>query len=153
MMRRRPLRALLPLAIVALVALAGACGGDDDEATGPVETDLSGDYVMISVTQGGVTLGPDQGATGIPCDITVEGDSVEIRVPAIQGTYTGTLGADGNTLTGLDWDGANIWSVTKTTPGKPDSVSSVNATPAAAGRKYLPTRVPTTSWIRIAISS
>ena len=63
-MRRRPLRALLPLAVVALVGIAGACGGDDDEGTGPVETNLSGDYLLVSVTQAGVTLGPAQGATG-----------------------------------------------------------------------------------------
>ena len=63
-MRRSPLRALLPLAVVALVGIAGACGGDDDEPTGPVETDLSGDYLIVSITQGGVTIGPAQGATG-----------------------------------------------------------------------------------------
>ena len=102
MMRLRPLRALLPLAVVALVGMAGACGGDDDEGTGPVETDLSGDYVMISVTQGGVTLGPDQGATGTLI-LTETRYTLSVTVPGPTGPTTtedtGTYETDGNTWT------------------------------------------------------
>ncbi len=59
-MRRRFLRAMLPLTAVALMGVAGACGGDDDNGTtdppGPV--DLSGSYELASFSQGGFTLGP-----------------------------------------------------------------------------------------------
>lgn len=43
----------------------------------------------------------DQGAAGIPCRVTTgPGDAVSVDVPAVQGSWTGTLSADGNTLTG-----------------------------------------------------
>jgi CubicO group peptidase (beta-lactamase class C family) len=43
----------------------------------------------------------DQGAMGIPCRVTVgPGDAVALDVPAVHGTWTGTLSADGTTLTG-----------------------------------------------------
>ena len=101
-MRRRPLRALLPLAIVALVGIAGACGGDDDEPTAPIQTDLSGDYVLVSVTQGGVTLGPAQGATGTL--VTTETRyTLNVTLPGPTGPVTtedtGTYQTDGNTWT------------------------------------------------------
>jgi hypothetical protein len=102
MMRLRPLRGLLPLAIVALVGIAGACGGDDDEPTGPVETDLSGDYVMVSVTQAGVTVGPDQGATGTLA-VTQTRYTLSATLPGPEGPITtedtGTYQTDGNTWT------------------------------------------------------
>ena len=102
MMRRRPLRALLPLAVVALVGMAGACGGDDDEGMGPVQTDLSGDYLMVSVTQGGVTLGPAEGATGTLV-VTQTRYTLSVTVPGPTGPITtedtGTYQTDGNTWT------------------------------------------------------
>ena len=101
-MRRRPLRALLPLAIVALVGIAGACGGDDDDPTGPVETDLSGDYVLVSVTQGGITVGPAEGATGTLA-VTQTRYTLSVTVPSPTGPITtedtGTYATDGNTWT------------------------------------------------------
>ena len=101
-MRRRPLRALLPLAIVALVGIAGACGGDDDEPTAPIQTDLSGDYVLVSGTQGGVTLGPAQGATGTLA-LTETRYTISITVPGPGGPIitedTGTYETDGNNWT------------------------------------------------------
>ena len=101
-MRRRPLRALLPLAVAALVGMAGACGGDDDEGMGPVQTDLSGDYLMVSVTQGGVTLGPAQGATGTLV-VTQTRYTLSVTVPGQNGPMTtedtGTYETDGNTWT------------------------------------------------------
>ena len=101
-MRRRPFRALLPLAIVALVGVAGACGGDDDEPAGPVETDLSGDYLLVSVTQGGVTLGPAQGATGTLA-VTQTRYTLSVTVPGPTGPVTtedtGTYATDGATWT------------------------------------------------------
>ena len=101
-MRRRSLRALLPLAIVALVGIAGACGGDDDDPTGPVETDLSGDYVLVSVTQGGITVGPAEGATGTLA-VTQTRYTLSVTVPSPTGPITtedtGTYQTDGNTWT------------------------------------------------------
>jgi len=101
-MRRRPLRALLPLAVVALVGIASACGGDDDEGTGPVTTDLSGDYLLVSVTQAGVTLGPAQGATGTLA-VTQTRYTLSVTVPGPTGPITtedtGTYETDGNSWT------------------------------------------------------
>ena len=46
----------------------------------------------------------DQGANGIPCaDITVEGQSLSFSVPAVHGTWKGTVSAEGKVLTGT-WD-------------------------------------------------
>lgn len=101
-MTRRTFRAFLPLAVVALVGIAGACGGDDDEPMGPVETDLTGTYELVSVTQGGVTLGPAQGATGT-LTATQTRYTVDITVPSPAGPIntvdTGTYMTDGNTWT------------------------------------------------------
>lgn len=101
-MRRRPLRALVPLVIVALVGIAAGCGGDDEEPTGPVETDLSGTYELVSVTQGGITLGPAQGATGT-LTATRTNYAIDITVPSPDGPIntvdTGTYQTDGNTWT------------------------------------------------------
>jgi hypothetical protein len=102
MMKRSLLRALVPLAVVALVGVAGACGGDDDEGMGPVETDLSGDFLLVSVTQGGVTLGPAQGATGTLV-LTDTRYTINLTVPGPTGPIntvdTGTYQTDGNTWT------------------------------------------------------
>jgi len=101
-MKRRPLRALLPLAAVALVGIASACGGDDDPTDPPQQTDLSGDYIMVSVTQGGVTLGPAQGATGTLA-VTQTRYTLSVTVPGPNGPIitedTGTYETDGNTWT------------------------------------------------------
>ncbi len=42
----------------------------------------------------------DQRAFGIPCQITVSTRQIEIKVPAVSGGWTGTLSAEGNTLSG-----------------------------------------------------
>jgi hypothetical protein len=82
--------------------MAGACGGDDDEGTGPVQTDLSGDYLLVSVTQGGVTLGPDQGASGTLV-VTQTRYTLSVTVPGPTGPITtedtGTYQTDGNSWT------------------------------------------------------
>jgi len=56
-MTRSPIRVLLPLAMLAFTGLTAACG-DDDPVSPPVETDLSGTYELVSLTQAGVTIGP-----------------------------------------------------------------------------------------------
>ncbi len=42
----------------------------------------------------------DQGAAGIPCIATVNGTSLSVHVPAVQGSLVGTESDDGNTVTG-----------------------------------------------------
>jgi hypothetical protein len=59
-MRRRLSALLLPLGAVALVGFTTACG-DDGNGNGtnpPPETDLSGTYQLVSITQSGLTLSP-----------------------------------------------------------------------------------------------
>ncbi|MEZ4761891.1 MAG: hypothetical protein R3C26_01400 [Calditrichia bacterium] len=44
---------------------------------------------------------PDQGTTGIPVsNVSVNGDKLAIEVSTINGTYSGTLSPDGNTVDG-----------------------------------------------------
>ena len=46
----------------------------------------------------------DQGALGIPCsDFVLSGAQFSFNVPAVSGTYSGTVSADGKTITGT-WD-------------------------------------------------
>jgi CubicO group peptidase (beta-lactamase class C family) len=43
----------------------------------------------------------DQGAIGIPCaDFQIDGNTLSFRVPAVNGTWKGTVSADGASLTG-----------------------------------------------------
>jgi serine-type D-Ala-D-Ala carboxypeptidase/endopeptidase len=43
----------------------------------------------------------DQGAMGIPCsDVKLDGQKLTLTVPAVHGTYDGTLSADGTRITG-----------------------------------------------------
>ena len=47
---------------------------------------------------------PDQGARGIPCtDFVLSGVQFSFNVPAVHGAYSGTVSADGKTITGT-WD-------------------------------------------------
>jgi serine-type D-Ala-D-Ala carboxypeptidase/endopeptidase len=51
----------------------------------------------------------DQKAFGIPCNnVTVNGDAVSFDVPAVTGKWSGTLSADGKTLTGTWTQGGLI---------------------------------------------
>jgi hypothetical protein len=46
----------------------------------------------------------DQGARGIPCsDFVLSGAQFSFNVPAVHGTYSGMVSADGKTITGT-WD-------------------------------------------------
>jgi hypothetical protein len=78
-----------------------ACSSDDP-VDPPVETDLSGAYVLDSVTQGGVTLGPAEGATGT-LTLTETRYTLSITVPSLTGPITtedtGTYQTDGDTWT------------------------------------------------------
>jgi D-alanyl-D-alanine-carboxypeptidase/D-alanyl-D-alanine-endopeptidase len=46
---------------------------------------------------------PDQGATGIECNLEAGEGTLRFSVPAVKGTWKGTVSADGKTLTGV-WD-------------------------------------------------
>jgi hypothetical protein len=99
-MRRRPLRALVPVAMLTLV-LTAACGSDDP-VNPPVETDLSGTYTLVSVTQAGVTLTPAEGATGT-LTLTKTTYAIDLTIPSPAGPVNtvdnGTYQTDGNTWT------------------------------------------------------
>jgi serine-type D-Ala-D-Ala carboxypeptidase/endopeptidase len=50
---------------------------------------------------GGTLDSPDQGVRGIPCaDFHLDGTALSFHVPAVGGLWTGTVSADGATLTG-----------------------------------------------------
>lgn len=103
-MRLRSLRAPLLVALVALAGSVAACGDDDDDngTNPPNEVDLSGTYTLVSVTQGGITLTPAQGATGtlVLTDTTY---SIDLTIPGPTGPNntvdSGTYAIDGNTWT------------------------------------------------------
>jgi CubicO group peptidase (beta-lactamase class C family) len=55
-------------------------------------------------TQGGTLDSADQGALGIPCaDFHLQGNTLSFTVPSVQGSWAGTVAADGATLAGT-WD-------------------------------------------------
>ncbi len=57
--------------------------------------------VSDSGTLAGTLDSPDQGAFGIPVSsVTVTGDSIEVVIPAISGSYDGRLSADNSTIEG-----------------------------------------------------
>ncbi len=54
----------------------------------------------------------DQGANGIPCtDFQFDGNSLSFRVPAVNGTWKGTMSADGASLAGT-WSQGNALALT-----------------------------------------
>ena len=87
--------------MLVFAGLSTACSSDDP-VDPPVETDLSGAYVLDSVTQGGVTLGPAEGATGT-LTLTETRYTLSITVPSLTGPITtedtGTYQTDGDTWT------------------------------------------------------
>jgi hypothetical protein len=51
----------------------------------------------------------DQNTMGIPCgSVKLDGRKVSVDVPAVKGTYDGTLGADGKTMRGTWLQGAPL---------------------------------------------
>jgi D-alanyl-D-alanine-carboxypeptidase/D-alanyl-D-alanine-endopeptidase len=102
------------LVAMAMLALApspisaqqnSAIAGDYAGTLGPLHVKLH-----LKVNPAGKVTGtldsPDQGAIGIRCtDFHVDGESVSFSVPAVNGTWKGTVSADG-TLAGT-WDQGN----------------------------------------------
>jgi len=105
-MTRRSLRALLPVAIVTLAGLTTACSDDEQPTNLPEPTDLSGTYELVSLTQGGITIGPAQGATGALV-LTQTTYSIDLTVPnpddpfgpGINTVDNGTYSTDGSNWT------------------------------------------------------
>jgi hypothetical protein len=58
-------RLWVPALTLALLGTIPGCSSDDDGTTDPpTRVDLSGNYTMVSITSGGITLTPAEGATG-----------------------------------------------------------------------------------------
>ena len=105
-MRRRSLRVFVPLAVVALVGLAGACGSDDDSGTDPPQqTDLSGNYELVSFTQAGFTLAPPVATGTLVTTQTTYSISIthpdpdDLLGPPLTTVDSGTYSTSGSTWT------------------------------------------------------
>jgi len=87
--------------------------------------DIAGDYIGTlgplhlrlhlmsgaSGTLNGTMDSPDQGANGIACaDFHLESNALSFSVPAVHGSWKGTVAGDGRTLTGT-WDQGNPMSL------------------------------------------
>ena len=58
-------------------------------------------HAAVDGTLSGTLDSPDQGAAGIPCaDFRVDGSKFSFAVPAVHGTWSGTIANGGTTLTG-----------------------------------------------------
>ena len=85
---------------------APAIAGDYAGVLGPLQVKLH-----LKVDAAGAITGaldsPNQGANGIPCaDFHQDGQTLTFSVPAVHGSWKGTVSADGKTLTGT-WDQGN----------------------------------------------
>ena len=94
-------RVPLIMSVLAL-ALSGVACSDDDTPNEPPATDLSGTYELVSLTQGGVTLTPAEGATGT-LTLTATTYVLSVTVPSQAGPVTtedsGTYQTSGNNWT------------------------------------------------------
>src|SRR5579871_6413838 len=76
-----------------------AIAGDYAGALGPLHVKLH-----LKVDTAGAITGaldsPNQGANGIPCaDLHLDGQTLSFSVPAVHGSWKGTVSADAKTLT------------------------------------------------------
>jgi len=81
-------------------AQAGAIHGDYLGTLGPLHLKL---HITAAAdgTLNGTLDSPDQGASGIPCaDFRLQGNTLSFAVPAVRGSWQGTVGSDGTTLSG-----------------------------------------------------
>lgn len=107
--------AAIPLTLAPGDAPAGpAVAGLDGTWNGALPTPTGGQLRLVLHVRSGhygasATLdSPDQLAKGIPIrELTREGQAVRFTVPAVGGAYSGTLSADGQTLTGSWSQGAS----------------------------------------------
>ncbi|MGC2299472.1 MAG: serine hydrolase, partial [Acidobacteriaceae bacterium] len=109
------------MAAFALLLLAVCVVATPFKARAQVASNIAGDYVgalgplhvklhlKVDATGGitGTLDSVDQGANGIPCaDFHLDGQALSFSVPAVHGTWKGTVAAAGKTLTGT-WDQGN----------------------------------------------
>jgi D-alanyl-D-alanine-carboxypeptidase/D-alanyl-D-alanine-endopeptidase len=100
---------LLGVCVIAIMPLRARAqaksgiGGDYLGAIGPLHLKLH-----LKVDPSGLVTGtldsPDQGANGIPCaDFHVDGQALSFSVPAVHGSWKGTVANDGASLSGT-WE-------------------------------------------------
>lgn len=94
---------LLTVPSSARAQAAPAIAGDYAGVLGPLQVKLH-----LKVDAAGAITGtldsPSQGANGIPCaDFHLDGQTLTFSVPAVHGSWKGTVSADNKTLTGT-WD-------------------------------------------------
>ncbi len=105
--------------------------GDYAGLLGPLHVKLHLAAAHDGVLSGTVDS-PDQNMMGLPCaDLHVNGQSLSFTVPAVSGTYTGILSADGSSLSG-------VWSQGNPTPLNLTRVATTTATSAAVESPLLP---------------
>jgi CubicO group peptidase (beta-lactamase class C family) len=108
LMNTNRLRALL---LPALLASAALLWGAEPPAAVVPEGDFEGQLgplrILLHIAKSpqgqltGTLDSPNQGARGIPvADIRVEGATLSLRVPTVNGTWTGAISSDGATLAG-----------------------------------------------------
>ena len=84
----------------------------------------------------------DQGANGLPCaDFQIDGNTLSFRVPVVNGTWKGTIGADGTSLSGTWTQGRpmalNFTRDTFVASEKPSAVDGVWLGTVQAGGRSL----------------
>ncbi len=86
-----------------------------------------------------VTLdSPQQGATGLEgSDVMLEGDKLSFKIPVVNGSYKGTISADGKTISGTWAQGASL--PLEFTRGNEATVEAANAAPKP---HFLPAQAP-----------
>jgi hypothetical protein len=105
------LRALLAITTVAVVTVAYgqnlSLAGDYAGMLGPYHVKLH----LVASPDGKLTCtadNSDMGMVGMPCaNVRAEGQTLSFTVPMVQGTWTGFVGADGNSLSGMWSQGAS----------------------------------------------
>ena len=121
------------LLAIAVCGMASAMGGQT--GTPAVVGDYAGIlgplHLVLHVEKDGAGKmtgsldSPDQGARGIPCtDFALAGTEFSFAVPAVRGSYKGTVSGDGRTLTGVWTQGAAMPLVLTQTAAKPAFVAA-----------------------------
>lgn len=92
----------------AMSGQAPAVQGEYDGTLGPLHLVLHVERDAAGKMTGSLDS-PDQGAKGIPCaDFVLAGSSFSFAVPAVVGSYKGTVSTDGKTITGTWTQGASM---------------------------------------------
>jgi pimeloyl-ACP methyl ester carboxylesterase len=137
---RRWLAGLMAIALICLAAAVGAAADKGAEGfwygplkAGPIEMRLG---IVISKgadgTLGGVMDSLDEGAFGIPIEVTVAGGAVSFAIKPLTISYRGTLSEDGQTIKGIFTQGGAALPLTLQRSDK----RVVNARPQHPQRPY-----------------